>query len=81
MEPFSYHISLLYTWIGWLYFFFTRGRSEFELGSFKEYHTQRAKEARLAEAGFDVDRHEQLTRLRDRYKRSLAAHASAVAGA
>lgn len=73
MEPFSYHIGLFYSWVAWCYFMYTRG-SIFDLGDFKTYWSERRKAAKIAELNFDVDRHRNLTRLAERYRRHIAAH-------
>lgn len=72
MEPYSYHVGLFYSWIAWMYFFWTRG-GNFELGSFKEYWTEKNKAKKIAQYNFDMERHQRLTQLVERYRRYLGA--------
>ena len=72
MEPIAYILSLMYAIVGYLYFLATRGSSQLELGSFKQYWSERLKLNKIQQSrAFDEDRWAFLNKQRQRLQQHL----------
>lgn len=70
MEPIGYIISLFYSICAYVYFLGTKG-SQFDLGPFKEFWSQRILNSRKAQLSFDQERWDFLVKQRERIRKHL----------
>eukprot|EP00877_Chromochloris_zofingiensis_P009240 jgi/Chrzof1/456/Cz01g16150.t1 len=78
MEPIAYMVGLTYSFMAYLYFLGTKGKTQFDYGAFNEYWTEQQLEKKMNEKGFNLDRFRHLVRSREMYTRYVTAQAEQV---